>query len=116
MKQYCLRPIVLGILMFLALGIARSSAQEGVSSYKLGERIVSPIDSNGGGTFDTDVVGAAKYNVGPPTPFAWPAGTWLRYVIGGTVDAAPGDGYIYRKNESIAKLGFLNINGNGTYI
>jgi hypothetical protein len=37
------------------------------------------------------------------------------YVVGGTVDTAPGDGYIYRKNESIAKLGFLTIDAGGTY-
>ena len=75
---------------------------------------LSPIYSNGCGIADTDVEGATEYNVGTPTTVDWLSGTWLMYVIGGTVDTARG-GYIYRKNESIAKLGFITINGNGTY-
>ena len=63
----------------------------------------------------TDVVAASKSNIGPPTTLDWLNGTWIMYVVGGVVDTAPGDGYIYRKSESVAKLGFLTISGNGTY-
>ena len=83
--------------------------------FAIGKNDLSPIYSNGCGTPDTDVTGAVEYNVGPPTTVAWLSATWLMYVIGGTVDTAPGDGYIYRTNESIGKLGFLAIGGNGTY-
>ena len=75
-----------------------------------------PFAENGYlGSQDADVVKASGMNLGAPTTISWLAGTWIMYVIGGTVDHAPGDGYIYRKNESIAKLGFLTIAANGTY-
>jgi len=64
---------------------------------------------------DTNVYDAIDYNIGPPVTINWLSATWNMSVIGGTVDTARGDGYIYRKNESYAKLGFLTINGNGTY-
>ena len=82
-----------------------------------GKDDLSPIAENGCfGAQNTDVVAASRSNIGTPTTLDWLSGTWLMYVIGGTVDTAPGDGYIYRKNESIGKLGFLTINSNGTYI
>ena len=76
---------------------------------------LSPIFENGCATFDTAVEEAAVDNQGPPPTIAWLSGTWITYVIGGTVDTAPGDGYIHRQNESIAKLGFITISTNGTY-
>lgn len=63
----------------------------------------------------TDVVEATKSNLGTPITLDWLSGTWVMYVVGGTVDYAPGNGYIYRKNESLAKLGFLTINSDGAY-
>jgi hypothetical protein len=75
---------------------------------------LSPYYSNGCVVYD-DVVAATTCNIGTPTTNNWLFDTWMIYVIGGTVDTAPGDGYIYRKNESIAKMGFLTINSNGTY-
>jgi len=76
----------------------------------------APIAENGCfGAQDTDVVAASQANVGPPTTPDWLSGTWVIYVIGGTVDTAPGDGYIHRRNESIGKLGFVTINADGTY-
>jgi hypothetical protein len=77
---------------------------------------LSPFADNGCyNERSTDVVGASQSNIGAPTTMDWLNGTWVMYVIGGTVDTAPGDGYIYRKNESLAKLGFLTIDGGGTY-
>ena len=69
-----------------------------------------------GGFVADDVVRATTFNIGTPTTNNWLFDTWIMYVIGGTVDTAPGDGYIHRKNESMAKMGFLTINSNGTYI
>lgn len=82
---------------------------------EVGKDDLSPIYANGCATFDTDVAQATSYNIGPPTTLDWLKGTWNMTVTGGTVDTAPGDGYIYRRNESFAKLGFLTINANGTY-
>ncbi len=75
----------------------------------------SPIYKNGCVGVSDDVVRAAAYNLGTPTTLDWLSGTWVMNVIGGVVYTAPGDGYIYRKNESFAHLGFVTINGNGTY-
>ena len=76
----------------------------------------SPIYKNGcGGTLADDVVRAAAFNLGTPTTVDWLSGTWIMNVFGGVVYNAPGDGNLYRQNESFAKLGFLTINGNGTY-
>ena len=87
-----------------------------VEPFKIGDD-VSPIRENGClNSSETDVEDAVKYNVGAPKTFDWLTGTWLMSIIGGTVDYAPGDGNIYRKNESIAKLGFITINADGTYI
>jgi hypothetical protein len=82
-----------------------------------GKDDLSAIADNGCyGAEDTDVGKASQHNIGAPTTLDWLAGTWIMYVTGGTVDTAPGDGYIYRKNESTAKLGFLTINADGTYV
>lgn len=87
-----------------------------VARLEPGKDDLAPFNGNGcAGAQNTDVVEATKVNLGPPTTLDWLSGTWLMYVVGGTVDYAPGDGYIYRKNESVAKLGFLTINSNGTY-
>jgi hypothetical protein len=91
--------------------------QRGVKEQLMhGKDDLSPIYENGCATGDTDVTEASTYNQGTPTTLNWLSGTWLLSVIGGTVDTAPGDGYIYRQNESLAKVGFITINGNGTYI
>lgn len=88
-----------------------------VERLEVGKDDLSPIADNGCfGAEDTDVVKASQLNIGKPTTLDWLDGTWIMYVTGGTVDTAPGDGYIYRKNESTAKLGFLTINADGTYI
>jgi hypothetical protein len=82
----------------------------------VGKDDLSPFADNGCYNEQaTDVVAASQSNIGAPTTMDWLNGTWIMYVVGGTVDTAPGDGYIYRKNESVAKLGFLTINGSGTF-
>jgi hypothetical protein len=144
MKQTNLPRMVLAVLIMIVLLPTRSRAQDGDQNFKVGDRIEykdngkfdlvelikrrgvkerleatngDPFGENGcNNATETDVIGATKRNLGAPTPINWLAGTWIMYVVGGTVDKAPGDGYIYRKNESIARLGFLNVNGNGTYI
>ena len=75
----------------------------------------SPLISNGCTNGSADVAVAADLNLGTPTTLDWLSGTWVMNVIGGVVYTAPGDGNLYRKNESFARLGFLTINGNGTY-
>jgi hypothetical protein len=54
-------------------------------------------------------------NLGAPIDENWLNATWQMYVLGGTVDYAKGDGWIYRKNESLAKVGWLTISGDGSY-
>jgi hypothetical protein len=65
---------------------------------------------------DTDVVAATRSNIGAPVATNWLMGTWAMYVLGGTVDFAAGDGWVYRKNESLAKLGALTLNADGSYV
>ena len=77
---------------------------------------VQPIAAAGCfGAQDTDVVAASRTNIGAPVGTSWLAGTWAMVVIGGTVDTLHADGWIYRQNESIAKLGFLKIENGGAY-
>jgi hypothetical protein len=93
--------------------IKRQGVQERL---EVGKDDLSPFADNGCYNEQaTDVVAASKTNIGAPTTLDWLDGAWIMYVVGGTVDTAPGDGYIYRKNESLAKLGFLTIHGDGTY-
>jgi hypothetical protein len=97
--------------------IAQIKRRGVVEPLQAGKDDLSPIADNGCYSSDeTDVGKATEYNIGKPTTIDWLSGTWIMYVVGGTVDTAPGDGYIYRKNESLAKLGFLTIKGDGTYI
>lgn len=42
-------------------------------------------------------------------------GNWSTLQIGHTVTYAPGDGYIYQKQEIGAKAGVITIRPNGTY-
>ena len=77
---------------------------------------VQPIAAAGCfGAQDTDVVAASRTNIGAPVGTSWLAGTWAMYVLGGAVDTLHSDGWIYRQNESIAKLGALKIANDGTY-
>lgn len=64
------------------------------------------INANGCANAEaTDVVGATGDNIGPPTKLDWLMGTWNMTVSTVTTYSA-----------SFAKLGFLTINANGTYI
>jgi hypothetical protein len=84
--------------------------------FEIGKDDLTPFAENGCYNEQaTDVVAASKVNIGAPVDQQWLTGTWIMYVVGGTVDTAPGDGWIYRKNESVAKLGFLTISGDGSY-
>ena len=66
---------------------------------------------------ETNVHEAIDYNLGPPVTLRWlEAGPWKLTTIGATVDTAHGNGDIYRQNEAYGKLGFLTIDGGGTYI
>jgi hypothetical protein len=77
---------------------------------------LSPIADNACfGANNTDVAKASQANIGAPISADWLFGTWKTYVLGGTVDTLHSDGYIYRRNESLARLGFVTINANGTY-
>lgn len=84
---------------------------------EVGHDDVAPFADNGCyNAQDTDVVGATRSNLGAPVGLNWLAGTWAMYVLGGTVDFAAGDGWIYRKNETLAKLGVLTIAADGSYV
>ena len=63
-----------------------------------------------------DVATAIKYNFGAPAPMSFLMGKWTFWVIGGTVDRAHSDGYVYRKEESGAIAGTLQVNGDNTYV
>ena len=87
-----------------------------VERLEAGRDDLAPIADNGCfGAQDTDVVAATQANLGAPTTPDWLAGTWVLYVVGGTVDTAHDDGWVYRRNESIAKFGFVEIAADGTY-
>ena len=77
---------------------------------------LSPIADNGCfGAENTDVAKASQMNLGAPIDENWLNGTWQMYVLGGTVDYAKGDGWIYRRNESLARIGWLKISADGSY-
>ena len=85
-------------------------------NFRLPPNDLHQISKVGGNDTTYDVKSAIQHNYGPPTPSSWLMGTWNMIIVGATVDTAPGDGYIYRQNESAARMGFLSINPNGTYV
>lgn len=96
--------------------IALIKARGVVAPLQAGQDDLAPFADNGCfGAQDTDVMAASRANIGAPVERGWLAGTWLLYVVGGTVDTLHADGWVYRQNESIAKLGFLKIVADGTY-
>ena len=75
-----------------------------------------PLSGSGCNIGKWAVDSAAKLNRGPPAQQHWLMGKWNVAVIGGTTDRVHRDGYVYRKEESGARIGLLRLNPDSTYV